>query len=121
MADMTVVQSRIGEGYALLDAGKRIIFGNLEEMVAAAARDAGITAATRLKWRSDYALVAHLCTQAVDGLFHCLGASGLALDNRVQRGWRDINGAARHIGLNWDTYSAMYGQLKLGGTPRGQF
>jgi alkylation response protein AidB-like acyl-CoA dehydrogenase len=121
MADMTVVQFRIGEGYSLLDAGKRIIFGNLEEMVAAAALDAGISTEMRLKWRTDYAFVAHLCTQAVDGLFHCLGASGLALDNRVQRAWRDINGAGRHIGLNWDSYSAMYGQFKLGGTPRGQY
>jgi alkylation response protein AidB-like acyl-CoA dehydrogenase len=121
MADMTVVQSRIGEGYAMLDAGKRIIFGNLEDMVGAAALDAGITIAMRIKWRCDYAFVAHLCTQAVDGLFHCLGASGLALDNRVQRAWRDINGATRHIGLNWDSHSAMYGQLKLGTTPRGQY
>jgi alkylation response protein AidB-like acyl-CoA dehydrogenase len=115
------VQSRVGEGYALLDASKRIVLGNLDDMVAIAGGGESISTDSRIKWRRDYAFAADLCVRAINGLFSCLGASGILLDNRVQRAWRDINGASRHVGLNWDNYSTMYGQLMLGTTPSGQY
>ena len=121
LADLMVVQSRIGEGYGLLDAGKRIVFDNLDEMVELAGTDRSYSADLRIKWRRDYALAADLSVRAIDGLFKCLGASALLLDNKVQRAWRDINGASRHVGLNWDSYSTMYGQHVLGQNPKGQY
>jgi alkylation response protein AidB-like acyl-CoA dehydrogenase len=121
LADLMVVQCRVGEAYALLDASKRIVLGNLDEMVGLAERGESISMESRIRWRRDYALAADFCVRAINGLFTCLGASGILLDNRLQRAWRDINGASRHVGLNWDNYSSMYGQLMLGSAPAGQY
>ena len=121
LADLAFVQSRIGEGYGLLDASKHLVFANLAEMLELAGADRSYAAGLRIKWRRDYALATDLCVRAIDGLFRCLGASALLLDNRIQRAWRDINGASRHAAVNWDTYSVMYGQHVLGQEPKGQF
>jgi resorcinol 4-hydroxylase (FADH2) len=45
----------------------------------------------------------------------------LALSNPVQRAWRDANAVGRHISMNWDAVGTMYGQLKLGLEPLGQY
>jgi hypothetical protein len=43
------------------------------------------------------------------------------LDSGIQRAWRDINAVAHHISVNWHAVSTMYGQMRLGLPPRGQY
>jgi hypothetical protein len=45
----------------------------------------------------------------------------LFLDNRLQRAWRDVNAIAKHISVNWDAVSTMYGQHAFGLEPKGQY
>jgi alkylation response protein AidB-like acyl-CoA dehydrogenase len=54
-------------------------------------------------------------------VFSAVGGGGLALDQPIQRMWRDSNAIVRHITLNWDAVSAMVGQHLLGLTPKGQY
>jgi resorcinol 4-hydroxylase (FADH2) len=62
-----------------------------------------------------------MARDAVDTVFAAVGGSGLALDQPIQRMWRDSNAITRHITLNWDAVSAMVGQHLLGLTPKGQY
>jgi resorcinol 4-hydroxylase (FADH2) len=50
-----------------------------------------------------------------------VGGNGLALNQPIQRTWRDSSAIVRHITLNWDAVSSMVGQHLLGLTPKGQY
>jgi alkylation response protein AidB-like acyl-CoA dehydrogenase len=75
----------------------------------------------RLRHRRNHGFAGQLASTAVNGLFEALGANGGALSNPVQRAWRDINVAVRHISLHWPATAAMYGQHRFGLPPKGQF
>jgi len=75
----------------------------------------------RIRNRRDHAFAARLARDAVDVLFSAVGGSGLALDQPIQRMWRDSSAIVRHITLNWDGVSSMVGQHLLGLTPKGQY
>ena len=62
-----------------------------------------------------------LAVQAVNALFEAVGGGGLNLSSGIQRAWRDVNGVAHHVSLNWDVVSTMYGQHYLGLEPKGQY
>jgi hypothetical protein len=76
---------------------------------------------TRVRNRRDHALAVRFCVEAVNGLHAATGASGLFLDGRLQRAWRDVNAIAKHISVNWDAAGGMYGQHAFGLEPRGQY
>jgi resorcinol 4-hydroxylase (FADH2) len=121
MADYPNVQSRLGEAAAAVDAAFLLLRRDVRELEEAIALDRPISVDLRVRNRRDQGFAVRLAVQAVNLLFETSGGNGLTLDNPVQRAWRDVNAIARHIGVNWDVVSAMYGQRQFGLEPRGQY
>jgi 3-hydroxy-9,10-secoandrosta-1,3,5(10)-triene-9,17-dione monooxygenase len=55
-----------------------------------------------------------LCVDAADRCMRFSGAAGLARENPVQSGWRDVHGVAAHMGYNTDTVFGTWGRSMLG-------
>jgi alkylation response protein AidB-like acyl-CoA dehydrogenase len=121
MADFATVQLRAAEASACIDAGRLLMFRDLEEARASVARGEAISVDVRLRNRRDQAFCVRLFVQAVDALFQASGGQGLFLDSPLQRIWRDAHAAASHISLTWDSAGALYGQHLLGLEPKGQY
>lgn len=62
-----------------------------------------------------------LSHSAIQALFSCVGGSSLALDQPIQRMWRDANAIALHVTLSWDAVSTMAGQRVSGLDPKGAY
>lgn len=121
MADFGQIQSRVAEASGLIDAARLLLLRDANDVVDVAASGAQVDIDRRIRNRRDHALAVRFCANAVNGLYASTGASGLFLENRLQRCWRDVNSIEKHIGVNWDAVSAMYGQHALGLEPRGQY
>ncbi|MET8831011.1 acyl-CoA dehydrogenase family protein [Streptomyces sp. NPDC004610] len=67
----------------------------------------------------DLALAVELLVSAVDRVFRASGTSGQDLGDPVQRFWRDLNSAASHVALSFETTGAAYGAWALGGGGAG--
>ena len=115
------VQSRLAEASAAVDAARLLLYRDTAEVERIAASGSAIDVETRIRNRRDHAYAARLSHNAVEALFASVGGNGLALDQPVQRMWRDANAIARHISLNWDAVSSMVGQYLLGLEPKGQY
>jgi alkylation response protein AidB-like acyl-CoA dehydrogenase len=115
------VQSRLAEAAASVDAARLLIDRDTTEVEEIAARHQVISVDKRIRNRRDHAFAARLSHSAVEALFASVGGAGLALDQPLQRMWRDANAIARHISLNWDAVSSMTGQHLLGLEPKGQY
>jgi alkylation response protein AidB-like acyl-CoA dehydrogenase len=115
------VQSRLAEAAASVDAARLLIDRDTTEVEEIAARRHVISVDKRIRNRRDHAFAARLSHGAVEALFASVGGAGLALDQPLQRMWRDANAIARHISLNWDAVSSMTGQHLLGLEPKGQY
>jgi alkylation response protein AidB-like acyl-CoA dehydrogenase len=121
MAELANVQARAAEASACIDAARLLMFRDLAEARATAARGEPLGVDLRLRNRRDQAFCVRLLIQAIDALFLATGGQGLFLDSPLQRIWRDAHAAASHISLNWDSTGTMYGQHLLGLEPRGQY
>jgi resorcinol 4-hydroxylase (FADH2) len=121
MAELTTVQLRVAEAVASIDAAKLMMFRDLAEAYAMAARGEAVGMDVRLRNRRDQAFCARLLLQAIDALFLAAGGQGLFLDHPLQRFWRDAHAAGSHISLNWDSSGSMFGQYMLGLEPKGQY
>jgi len=121
MADFSAVQLRLAEASASIDAARLMIFRDLAEAFATAARGDPLGIDVRLRNRRDQAFCVRLLIAAIDALFLAAGGQGLFLEQPLQRAWRDAHAAASHISLNWDSAGSMYGQFMLGLEPKGQY
>jgi len=119
MADFSAVQLRLAEASASIDAARLMIFRDLAEAFATAARGDPLGIAVRLRNRRDQAFSVRLLIAAIDALFLAAGGQGLLLEQPLQRAWRDAHAAASHISL--DSAGSMYGQFMLGLEPKGQY
>ncbi len=63
----------------------------------------------------DLALAVELLVSAVDRVFRTSGTSGQSSSDPVQRFWRDVNCAASHVALSFETAGAAYGAWALSG------
>nr|WSY55474.1 acyl-CoA dehydrogenase family protein [Streptomyces sp. NBC_00886] len=63
----------------------------------------------------DLALAVELLVSAVDRVFRAGGTSGQSSFDPVQRFWRDVNSAASHVALSFETTGAAYGAWALSG------
>ncbi|WAZ21257.1 acyl-CoA dehydrogenase family protein [Streptomyces cinnabarinus] len=61
----------------------------------------------------DLALAVELLVSAVDRVFRTSGTSGQSSTDPVQRFWRDVNSAASHVALSFETTGAAYGAWAL--------
>jgi len=99
---------------ASLDAARLLIHRDIEEMRRIAANGEPVTTDMRIRNRLDQAFAVQLAVKGINGLFDAGGGSGIFLENHIQRAWRDVNAAARHIAFSWGAVSTMYGQNALG-------
>jgi alkylation response protein AidB-like acyl-CoA dehydrogenase len=120
-AESPVVQTRLAEAAGLLDAAKVLLIRDLEHSHSVVRAGGGLSVDDRVRNRRDYALAVDFCVKAMAALFASGGSSTIHLSNPVQRSWRDVNVAARHVGLSWDINSIPFGQVALGVEPKGQF
>lgn len=121
LAEFEIIQGRLGEASALVDAAELLLRRDCEDAIVKAEAGIQLDVATRIRNRRDHAFAVHLCDRAADGLFRCTGGKGLFLDNALQRTWRDVRAVSHHVSLNWDAVSTMTGQHMLGLEPRGQY
>jgi alkylation response protein AidB-like acyl-CoA dehydrogenase len=121
MCDFFPVQANLAQATAKLDAARMLIWRDTAEVERYAAQGQAIGVPQRIRNRRDHAFATQLCKEAVDALFNCVGGNGLALEQPIQRMWRDAHAIAKHISLNWDGVSAMTGQHLLGLEPKGQY
>jgi 3-hydroxy-9,10-secoandrosta-1,3,5(10)-triene-9,17-dione monooxygenase len=71
----------------------------------------------RARVRTDTALVARYCREAVELLVSAHGTSSLADANRMQRLWRDVHVASHHAITEWQVNLEIYGKALLGIEP----
>ncbi|MFT3666424.1 acyl-CoA dehydrogenase family protein [Piscinibacter sp.] len=121
LAQFFPVQSRLAEAAAAVDAARLLIDRDTVQVEQLAAARHAIDIDARIRNRRDHAYATRLSHGAVESLFTAVGGAGLALDQPLQRMWRDANAIARHISLNWDAVSSMVGQHLLGLEPKGQY
>jgi alkylation response protein AidB-like acyl-CoA dehydrogenase len=121
LSEFFPVQSRVAEASALADAARLMINRDTAEVERLTLSGQPLSVDQRIRNRRDHAFAARLARDAVDTLFSAVGGNGLALDQPLQRMWRDSNAIVRHITLNWDAVSSMVGQHLLGLTPKGQY
>ena len=69
---------------------------------------------TRARMRTDTALAAKYCREAVDLLVSAHGTSSLADSSPMQRLWRDIHVASHHAITEWQVNLEVYGKALLG-------
>jgi alkylation response protein AidB-like acyl-CoA dehydrogenase len=121
LSEFFPVQSRLAEASASVDAARLLIYRDTAEVEQMALEGQVISVEERIRNRRDHAFAARLSRDAVEALFASVGGNGLALNQPIQRMWRDANAISRHISLNWDAVSSMVGQYLLGLEPKGQY
>jgi alkylation response protein AidB-like acyl-CoA dehydrogenase len=121
LSEFFPVQSKLAEASAMADAARLLINRDTAEVERITMQDQTLSVDQRIRNRRDHAFAARLAREAVDILFSAVGGAGLALDQPIQRMWRDSSAIVRHITLNWDAVSSMVGQHLLGLTPKGQY
>ena len=121
LSEFFPVQSRLAEASAMADAARLLINRDTAEVERLTLQGQPLSVDQRIRNRRDHAFAARMARDAVDVLFSAVGGNGLALDQPIQRMWRDASAIVRHITLNWDAVSSMVGQHLLGLTPKGQY
>jgi alkylation response protein AidB-like acyl-CoA dehydrogenase len=121
LSEFFPVQSKLAEASAMADAARLLINRDTAEVERITMQGGTLSVDQRIRNRRDHAFAARLAREAVDILFSAVGGAGLALDQPIQRMWRDSSAIVRHITLNWDAVSSMVGQHLLGLTPKGQY
>ncbi len=117
VAEFQTTQLRVGEAAARIDAAKALVLGDCQAIMATIADGRELTEAERARNKGDLGFAVKLCVGATDLLFESIGGMGLYSRNRLQRSWRDIHAAAKHISMNWDAVGTLYGRVLLGLPP----
>jgi 3-hydroxy-9,10-secoandrosta-1,3,5(10)-triene-9,17-dione monooxygenase len=92
-------------------------FRAADDLDAAAGTGRQMTLEERARVRTDTALVAKTCREAVELLVQAHGTSSLADWNRMQRLWRDVHVASHHAITEWQVNLEIYGKAMLGIEP----
>ncbi len=115
------IQLALSESAAAVDAATTLLLRDAAELEAGLARGELPSVDQRIRNRRDHAYATKLAAQAVTGVFEALGANAAMLSNPVQRAWRDVNVASRHITFSWPVVGGLYGQHQLGLEPKGAY
>lgn len=121
LSQFSHVQSRLADAAAAVDAARLVLDRDTTDVERRAAGGTSLSVETRIRNRRGHAYAAKLAHAAIQELFASVGGSGLALDQPMQRMWRDGNAIAQHVTLNWDAVSTMVGQHMLGLEPKGAY
>ena len=113
-AQQQVVQLRVAEAAAEIEAARALIMQDCREAMATVERGAAVSIDQRIHWRRNQGFATKLLTAAIDRLFAVSGGRGIYLDHYMQRAFRDMHAAASHLGLSWDVTGTMWGQHAMG-------
>jgi 3-hydroxy-9,10-secoandrosta-1,3,5(10)-triene-9,17-dione monooxygenase len=97
----------------------RLHAGHIADQVdefAHADRDPGLLIRSQMRLESTY--VTQQCREAVDILLTAYGSSAFDEANPLQRIWRDVNVASRHIAFGMGIPEQLYGRALIGQDPR---
>ena len=114
LAEQQLVQKRIAESEAEVDASWLLLSRDCTEATELAEAEIAPALEQKLRWRRNDAFAGELCVRAVDRLQSLIGARGLSADSYYQRAWRDIHAVIQHPVMNWDFAAANYGTVRLG-------
>lgn len=121
MSSISNNQLAVATASAAADAAHLLLLADLAETEEGLGRGVLPDEGQRLRHRRNHGFAGELVSKAANSLFEALGANGGALSNPVQRAWRDINVAVRHISLHWPATGVMYGQHVFGLPPKGTY
>jgi len=76
--------------------------------VAALADSGDLAALPTLRSLRDCSLAVEILSTAVNELLRTSGTSGVSATNPIQRFWRDVNSAASHVGLQFESAATAY-------------
>ena len=113
-AESPVIQLRLAEAAAEVDAGHALMRQDLAEIMEKARQDAEFSELQRARYLRDRAFITKLCVQATNRLFEVAGAHSLFDSQTLQRIYRDVNAGAHRDGLILDLAGQQYGKLALG-------
>lgn len=114
------LQLRVAEASAMLEAARALIDRDLDETERT--NDAGeLTVNTRVRVRRDLAFGVRTCVDVMAMLYRSAGTEVMFPPNPLERTWRDVNAAAKHVGLNWDNLGTAAGRHLFGMDPRAQY
>jgi alkylation response protein AidB-like acyl-CoA dehydrogenase len=114
-------QERAGRASAAIDAGMALLLADLARLEPKIQAGETIDVAERIRIRRDIGFAAQQAADAVNALFEGAGASGADLDAPIQRFWRDVNAAVRHVSFDVQGINSMVGQRLFGLQPTGMF
>ena len=113
------VQERAGAASAEIDAGFTFVVSEIERLEAVVRAGNLLSMQQRIAARRAIGFAAKQAVAAVDILMAGAGASSADVDVPIQRHWRDIHAAARHISLDTKSISMLVGQTLFGLPPAG--
>lgn len=115
------VQERLGRAQAAIDAAVLSLVATLERIEEGVFAGNIPSVSDRIQVRSGLVYSARLAVDATNGLMELAGATAADTALPLQRFWRDINAASRHISLDGPGVFSMAGRHLLGMDPAGGF
>lgn len=116
-----LIQARIGAASAMIDAAVALLLHDLQPAEAHAERGGTLDDETRVRIRRNFGFAAQQAIAATNLVAEAAGGSASAVDVPIQRFWRDVNAAGRHVSLDTQGINAMVGQERLGLPLMGSF
>lgn len=107
-------QMRFGEATAEVETAVILLKKTLADLKAIGAEERVITEIERARARRDIAFAIKLCVQAGQRLFGAGDSRGIYRASAGQRFYRDLQAAATHMTLTWDTPAIEFARVHWG-------
>lgn len=115
------VQERIGRAQAMIHAAHVSLVAALEQAEEKILAGEMLSVDDRIMVRRCIVFSVRLATDAANLVMEVAGASAADSDLPLQRFWRDINAASRHLNFDGPAVFSMAGQHLLGLEPKGAY
>jgi len=113
VAELMGTQIDAGHAAIEIDAARRMYLGAARDAMETLARGERLSERQRLQSRLSASFAAQQALSAVQRLFNAAGGRVIYSRNVLQRRMRDIQAAASHISIAWNTTSSAYGGFLL--------
>jgi alkylation response protein AidB-like acyl-CoA dehydrogenase len=112
-AESIVIQLRLAEAAAEVDAARALLRQDIQQMLTKAACGESFTPLEIARYQRDRAFVTQLCVQAVTRLFEVSGGHALFSSDPLQRMYRDAIAVSHRDGYILDFGGQPYGRIAL--------
>jgi indole-3-acetate monooxygenase len=113
LRDREIVQSMVGRSEAMLGAARAFLIETMTELMTATDIGGERLASARLRLRTAGAHAAETALRVADMLAPEAGSAGIFETGRLERAFRDIDAATKHVAMNPYIYVAS-GRARLG-------